>query len=237
MSTKGKSRTMPIDKRKVIVSKDGSYLVSGGLPLVKEVIINDSAGDALEWQLAKKYPDQETYRLCRCGKSRNKPYCDETHTKTSFDGWETASRKSYLEQAEVTEGPDLRLSDVPGLCAASRFCHRAGGIWRLLEKSDTPEIKKIAVEEACNCASGRLVAMDKRSGRPIEPSLEQAISIVEDPREGINGPIRLKGGVKLESADGTQYETRNRVTLCRCGKSKNKPFCDATHVAIKFKGS
>ena len=54
-------------------------------------------------------------------------------------------------------------------------------------------------------------------------------------KERISGPIRVKGGVRLESTDGKLYETRNRVTLCRCGKSKNKPFCDATHVSIKFK--
>ncbi len=238
MSTKTKiGNTMPNNKRKVIVSKNGPYLVSGGLPLVKEDIINDSAGDALEWRLTKKYPDRETFALCRCAKSKNKPFCDGTHTKKRFDGSETASRKPYSEQAEIGEGPGICVSDVPSLCAASRFCHRAGGIWRLLEKSDNPEIKKIIVEEACNCASGRLVALNKQSGKPIEPKLEQAISIVEDPGQGVSGPIRLKGWVKLESADGTQYETRNRVTLCRCGKSKNKPFCDATHVSIKLKGA
>ena len=35
-------------------------------------------------------------------------------------------------------------------------------------------------------------------------------------------------------ADGTTYEVRNRVTLCRCGASQNKPFCDATHASIGF---
>jgi CDGSH-type Zn-finger protein len=37
------------------------------------------------------------------------------------------------------------------------------------------------------------------------------------------------------AADGFRYEIRNRVTLCRCGASKNKPFCDGTHAAIKFR--
>ena len=35
--------------------------------------------------------------------------------------------------------------------------------------------------------------------------------------------------------DGYRYEVRNRVTLCRCGASKIKPFCDGSHAAIKFK--
>jgi CDGSH-type Zn-finger protein len=45
----------------------------------------------------------------------------------------------------------------------------------------------------------------------------------------------VKGGVPVESADGTVYEVRNRVTLCRCGKSTNKPFCDGTHIDVNFK--
>jgi CDGSH-type Zn-finger protein len=37
------------------------------------------------------------------------------------------------------------------------------------------------------------------------------------------------------SGDGAAYETRNRVTLCRCGQSSNKPFCDGTHASVGFK--
>jgi CDGSH-type Zn-finger protein len=40
--------------------------------------------------------------------------------------------------------------------------------------------------------------------------------------------------VSLIAADGFAYETRNRVTLCRCGQSQNKPFCDGAHASIKF---
>ncbi|MCW4026867.1 MAG: CDGSH iron-sulfur domain-containing protein, partial [Candidatus Bathyarchaeota archaeon] len=196
-------KKMASEKRRIVVRKDGPYLVSGGLPLEKEIIINDEAGDALEWRLEKAYPFRETYTLCRCGRSRNKPYCDGAHVKVGFDGSETASREPYVEQANVVDGPGISLSDVPKLCAASRFCHRAGGIWRLLPRSDDPQVKKTVVEEACNCVSGALVAIDKKSGEPIEPVLDQALSIVEDPGKGISGPIRVKGGgVTLESADG-----------------------------------
>ena len=75
---------------------------------------------------------------------------------------------------------------------------------------------------------------DKKTGKPIEPKLEPAITIIEDPQANVSGPIGLKGGIELESSDGTNYEARNRMTLCRCGKSKNKPFCDASHRTAKF---
>jgi len=45
----------------------------------------------------------------------------------------------------------------------------------------------------------------------------------------------VRGGIPVTSANGFHYEVRNRVTLCRCGTSKNKPFCDGSHAAIKFK--
>ena len=64
---------------------------------------------------------------------------------------------------------------------------------------------------------------DKNTGKNIEPKLKASIDLLE------NGPICVKGGVPIESADGQTYEVRNRCTLCRCGKSENKPFCDASH--------
>ena len=232
---KKRKNPIPNDAGKVIVSKNGPYLVSGAIPLSEAEIVNDEAGDAKEWSVGKEIPVQTAYALCRCGKSKNKPFCDGTHQKAGFEGVETASREPYSQQAEVETGPGIKLSDVQSLCAASRFCHRAGGIWRLLEKSEDPKIKQTIIEEACNCASGRLVAVDKETGKPIEPELKKAIHLVEDPKKKLSGPLRLIGGVKLESQNGKPYETRNRVTLCRCGESKNKPFCDASHVSIKFK--
>ncbi|GEM_PF-1172707 len=62
-----------------------------------------------------------------------------------------------------------------------------------------------------------------------------SIGLIEDPVEACSGPLWVRGGVRVISADGFQYEIRNRVTLCRCSASRNKPFCDGSHAAIKFK--
>jgi CDGSH-type Zn-finger protein len=220
---------------KIIVSRNGPYLVSGALPLAKAVIINDESGDAQKWSVTKEFSVPDTYALCRCGQSKNKPFCDGTHARVDFDGSETASREPYSKRAEVESGLGIGLSDVQSLCAGSRFCHRKGGIWRLLEKSTDPKIRQIIIEEACNCASGRLVAVDRETGKPLEPVLKKAIHLVEDPKKGLSGPLRVTGGVTVKSQNGRRYETRNRVTLCRCGESKSKPFCDASHVSTRFK--
>jgi CDGSH-type Zn-finger protein len=73
------------------------------------------------------------------------------------------------------------------------------------------------------------VVLDKQIETIIEPKFVKSIGLIEDPAMGVSGPIWVRGGILVESADGKTYKIRNRITLCRCGKSKNKPFCDSSH--------
>jgi CDGSH-type Zn-finger protein len=218
---------------KIIVSKDGPYLIFGNLPLAKEAYDADNQGNPGTYEKGEIYPDKENYALCRCGNSSGKPYCDGTHAKIKFDGTETASDKKYLEQAETISGPGIDLTDAQDFCSAGRFCHK--GTWEHAQKSDNPKSKKIAIETACKCPSGRLVCWNKKTGKQIEDIFDPALSLLEDSAARVSGPIWVKGGIPLESANGTKYETRNRMTLCRCGKSSNKPFCDGSHLRAGFR--
>lgn len=133
----------------------------------------------------------------------------------------------------MLEGSTIDLLD-DNRCAFARFCHREkGNVWELTENSDNEENRKEGIQAASECPAGRLVAMDK-TGDMIEPSYEPCIDIIQDPEKGVSGGIFVKGNIPIESSDGHIYEIRNRVALCRCGKSMNKPFCDSTHVPIKF---
>jgi CDGSH-type Zn-finger protein len=228
MATK-KNKEPRHDNYSIKVSKNGPYLVSGGVPLLEKIIKYDSKWDTCEWQDGKTYPRQETYALCRCGQSHNKPFCDGTHLKVKFDGTETASHTIYRDQAVLIDGPGLKLTDAKILCASARFCHRAGGIWNIIHTSNNPGDKKIAIEEAADCPSGRLVVYDKETEKSLEPTLEPSIALIEDPSMNISGPLWIRGGIPITSSDDTSYEIRNRGTLCRCGKSHNKPFCDSSH--------
>jgi CDGSH-type Zn-finger protein len=219
---------------KIMVTKDGPYLVSGGLPIDKQVIGISKENEPETWITGKKVPAGATCALCRCGQSKSKPFCDGTHGKVKFNGTETASKKTHDKQAQVMDGPTLKLMDAEVLCAAARFCHRGGGTWELTHHSDNPQARELAIEEACHCPSGRLVEWDKKSGKAFEREMKQSISLVEDPQNKVSGPIWLKGGIPVESSDGTLYEVRNRQTLCRCGKSQNKPFCDGSHIDAGF---
>jgi CDGSH-type Zn-finger protein len=126
------------------------------------------------------------------------------------------------------------LTDAEELCAFARFCDSAGGVWHLAQQAD-PEATALAVRQSTHCPSGRLVTWDARTQEPFEPALEPSIGVVQDPAAGVSGPLWVRGGIPVIAADGHRYEVRNRVTLCRCGASENKPFCNGSHAAIDFK--
>jgi CDGSH-type Zn-finger protein len=162
------------------------------------------------------------------------PFCDKSHLVNGFDGTETASRIPYARQAEYFDGPTLVLSDQENLCAFARFCDPGGKIWSLIEETNDPETRALVIREANHCPAGRLVVHDKKTRQEIEEPLEPAIGIIEDTPLGCSGPLWIQGGISIETEGGKRYETRNRVTLCRCGASDNKPFCNGSHASIMF---
>jgi CDGSH-type Zn-finger protein len=220
---------------KITIAEDGPYLVEGALPLANQHIVTNAAGESLDWREGKKFPTTERYALCRCGQSGNKPFCDGTHKRVGFDGTETASREPFERQAKRFEGPTMILEDAEPLCAFGRFCDPHGQIWNLVEKTDQPGPRKLFEAEGAHCPGGRLVVKDRESGKAAEPHFHPSIGLVQDTARAVSGPLMVRGGIPVVSADGTAYEVRNRVTLCRCGVSRNKPFCDGSHASAGFK--
>jgi CDGSH-type Zn-finger protein len=225
----------PKDARRIKVIKDGPYIVSGSVPLAEEHVVVGPDGEPASWEQGPSYPEQKTYALCRCGASKHPPFCDGSHVEAALDGTETAPQGADHQHIEKTTGPGVDLTWSEELCIAARFCYAGKDAWGYAEASDNPEDRAKAIEEAGNCPSGSLVAWDKDTGAAIEPPYQPAIGLVEDPRAGTSGPIWVKGGIPIESADGFEYEKRNRVTLCRCGRSQNRPFCDGSHIEAGFK--
>jgi CDGSH-type Zn-finger protein len=219
---------------KITIAKDGPYQVSGGPPLAKQHIVPNEQGESIEWRQGQTYPAADTYALCRCGHSGKKPFCDGTHRKVGFDGTETASRAPYSAQAKRLDGPEMSLLDAEPLCAFGRFCDPQGQVWNLVQRTDDPEAQRLVEHEAGHCPGGRLVALTRATGQALEPQLDPSIGLIEDTARGESGPIWVRGGIPVVGADGTPYEVRNRVTLCRCGASSNKPFCDGSHASVHF---
>ena len=219
------------NKPRIRILKDGPYLVSGSVPLREKIIVPQ--GEGYRYEEGRALPQQESYALCRCGMATTPPFCDGSHTGAEFDGTETACKNDYRTRAARITGSGIDLLD-DGRCAFARFCHRdSGDAWELAEESGTAFRHDEAVIAANECPAGRLTAVEK-DGTLHEPHYVPAIEILQDPEEEVSAGIFVKGGIPIESADGNVYEIRNRVVLCRCGMSRNKPFCDAAHVSEEY---
>lgn len=218
---------------KITVSENGPYLVEGSVPIANQHIVTNAEGESLEWREGTAVTAPPKYALCRCGRSGKKPFCDGTHKRVGFDGTETATHEPFENQAGVFDGPEMVLEDAEGLCAFARFCDPHGQVWNLVQKRDARALKLVE-HEAGHCPSGRLVAKHRTTRKAVEPHFEPSIGLVQDTAQGTSGPLWVRGGIPVTGADGRPYEVRNRVTLCRCGASSNKPFCDGSHASIHF---
>ena len=136
-------------QNEITVSPDGPLFVRG------RIFVQDSedGADAPQTQVA----------LCRCGASRNKPYCDGSHSKVRFvDAGGVASEPS-AERSGVTAAGDLTIVAFP------------------------------------------------------------------------DGPLKITGPALLRAASGRVAANGERLFLCRCGNSKNRPYCDGAHKALGFR--
>lgn len=215
----------------ITVSGNGPYIVQGEMMVAEQHIVPDGAGMSVEWREGKEFDHPATFRLCRCGHTKTKPFCDGTHKKIDFDGTGSASRDTYDEQAGITEGPTLSLKDAESLCAFARFCDPAGQVWGLVHETDQEGPRIQFLHEPGSCPGGRLVAVDNETESAMEPRLEKSIGLVIDTRAKVDGPLWIRGGIPITALDGYEYEVRNRVALCRCGRSSNKPYCNGSHAA------
>lgn len=216
---------------RIKVTKDGPYEVHNIDRIMRYQIIPDDEGASEEYRADRKYDvAQNPVYVCRCGRTHRAPFCDGSHAAAGWDGEESAGFAPLEDGAEYFEGPNLRLADNPKFCAYARFCDAKGRVWNLINVGNDRADKQ-AIREAMFCPAGRLVMYDKESGEAYEPEYEPEVAVLEDPVIEASGPVFVKGGIEVESASGRSYEVRNRQTLCRCGRSHNKPFCDGSHAA------
>ena len=68
----------------ITVTRNGPYVVTGKIPLAKQTIEADAEGQSRDWQQGPEFEVEETYALCRCGHSSNKPFCDGSHKTSGF---------------------------------------------------------------------------------------------------------------------------------------------------------
>lgn len=220
-----------MDERRIIVTKDGPYRVEGGVPLLRTAIVQTERGEPIAWDEGPEFETPgEVYELCRCGRSSTKPFCDKTHERIPFDGTETADRGPIAERREAWEGEANHvLYDDLSLCTHAGFCRNVRtGVWEMVEEADDPEVRGEFGAMVQRCPSGRLSFAVLPDPEPVEPTFEPSVGVEPD------ASYWIRGGIPVVSDDETPYEVRNRQTLCRCGQSRNKPFCDGSHKQYGF---
>ena len=172
--------------------------------------------------------------LCRCGQSKNKPFCDGSHNDAGFTSAPDHSkiRNAAISYTGTVEGRDVTISYTPVLCSHAGECSRIAR--RIFNPSEKPWIKPeggttediLAVMTAC--PSGAL-----RVSIGAQPMAHLASDVVEIEIEP-HGPYRVKN-VPLEAEFNGVGAARSKYVLCRCGQSKNKPFCDGTHYDVGWR--
>ena len=171
-----------------------------------------------------------TIRLCRCGNSSNKPFCDGTHARV---GWTDAKEEDRVPDHQDTyAGPEVTILDNRGVCAHAGFCTRGlPAVWR---SGVEPWIDPAGAQGAeivatiRRCPSGALSYQEPGGEVTTGFGGEPGIQITR------NGPYRVRGSVALQ-ADFGEGASREHFTLCRCGHSRNKPFCDGSHWYAGFR--
>jgi CDGSH-type Zn-finger protein/truncated hemoglobin YjbI len=194
------------------VTENGPYRVEG------EVSIRDCAGTELR--------REGIWHLCRCGGSRNKPFCDSTHGLKGWSGPETASHDNIAERRDTYPGHGVTVYDDRSRCAHFGQCtDRLPRVFRatgepFVSASEAPAEQVADVVRGC--PSGALSTVDEEHEPPSITPI-------------VDGPYRVRGAVQVVGTDGAPYEVRERQTLCRCGHSRNKPFCDGSHWYAGFR--
>jgi len=168
-------------------------------------------------------------KLCRCGGSQNKPFCDGTHRRNGFSG----VRESDGSKDKVKDyaAPSITIHDNRSVCVHAAHC--TAGLDNVFKYGERPWIDPAGspahaiTETVLRCPSGALsytLAGQEGKTEQWAPS----ITVARD------GPYEVLG-VDLPGVEFAKGVPGNRYTLCRCGLSKNKPFCDASHIEAGFK--
>jgi CDGSH-type Zn-finger protein len=167
--------------------------------------------------------------LCRCGGSNIKPYCDGTHARNGFNSAKDPARPP--DRLDRYDTVDITVLDNRGTCCHFGNCtdhlpsvfHATGEPFVNPQGASADDI--VAIVRACpSGALGFVRDGVAYTGEEREPEIYVAQ----------NASYYVRGGIELEGEPMDQGASREHYALCRCGQSKNKPFCDGTHWWIKF---
>jgi CDGSH-type Zn-finger protein len=212
------------------VAPNGPLVVEGPVAMYRRRMIESEHGEPLTWETTEQLPTSGRTVLCRCGDSGRKPFCDGTHGKNGFRA-EDHPASAYDDRARELGGSGITVRDDRSICVHAGFCGtRVTNVWKEVANTAESTVRLAVINMVEKCPSGALTYR-LEGETDVEPLLPQAIAVTDD------GPLWVTGGVTITTGDGQTLEVRNRVTMCRCGGSANKPLCDGAHKTIGFRES
>ncbi len=199
----------------ITLNLNGPLLVSGLGNLT------NSKGESIE--------AKEIFALCRCGASSNKPFCDGSHVQSGSSSEKSAD--CTPDRLENYEGSGITIHDNRGICSHAGVCtDNLKNVFKLKQEpwidphgAAADEIAKVIN----GCPSGAL-SYTLGGTKQRDSDGDPAVQVTK------NGPYSVKGHPELVGADWGEGASPEHFNLCRCGASKNKPFCDGAHWSINF---
>lgn len=208
---------------RIVVVSNGPYVPDGSIAVVDHLGVPVASGSPV--------------RLCRCGQSQTKPFCDDSHLRRGFN--DSKDPRRVPDKLDAYEGQQAYIFDNRGTCAHSGFCtDRLNSVFHLgQEPFVSPSGARLdeLVNAVRKCPSGAL-------GIGIGPARDAGLSDIQrTPQIDISrdGPYRVTGNIELVDEDGVSIPQHagasvEHFSLCRCGSSLNKPFCSGMHWQVEF---
>ena len=200
----------------VIEERDGGPLVAKGIA-------------RLSGPTCEPIGTKPAMALCRCGVSKTKPFCDGSHNEIGFDSRPADDRTP--DELRAFEGEEITVHYNRLLCSHAGECGKlktvfdpSGRPWIEPDNGDVDNI----IDVVTACPSGALsYSLPGRSPQHAVGGTP-GISVEQD------GPYRVTG-IPLATARLAAGACHDKYVLCRCGASKNKPYCDGTHHDVGWK--
>jgi CDGSH-type Zn-finger protein/truncated hemoglobin YjbI len=218
------SRDIPGDPNgRIRVRENGPYLLTGGTAI---------------WNfLGEPTTAPPVAALCRCGRSESKPWCDGTHATIGFNDKKHPDR--VADRLDSYTARQFTILDNRGICAHSGRCtdalpsaFRAGAEPFVAPAGARADDIVRAIQSCPSGALGAAIA-ERRAAEIVDRIRPPAIEVSKD------GPYFVSGCVDLRDDAGNEPvraagASREHFALCRCGQSKNKPFCSGAHWYADF---
>ena len=180
--------------------------------------------------------------LCRCGASKNKPFCDGTHNVIGFssanrtlDENDDTKKTAIKDKRRDYPGKEITVHDNRKICSHAAECvNKLSSVFKLGSRPwINPDASKMndIIDVVRRCPSGALsYSIDGVEYRDPEEQRNPIVTVLK------NGPYHITGGIELigENIQFGEGASKEHYTLCRCGASETKPFCDGAHKSSMF---